>query len=192
MDDQVGRLVQTLREQGIAEDTIVIFTSDHGDNLGSHGRFNKNVLFEESIRIPLIVSLPGLLQPRVVDRQVAQLVDIFPTVLSLCGLRVPDYVQGRDLKPLLLGQAEALAETCGYIETDGRNIGIRTPKYLYGMHLGKDLKIANDRLYFFNLERDPYQYDNLIASGREPDVAKILQQKLRNWHEMTPWHTPGG
>ncbi len=92
VDDMVGRLMDGLRQNGLHDNTIVVFTSDHGDNLGSHHRFNKGLLIEESIRIPFIFHAPRRWQAAVNHSQVAQLVDIMPTVLDVCGCNVPAQV----------------------------------------------------------------------------------------------------
>ena len=92
VDDTVGRMLAALDAAGLAEDTIVVFTSDHGDNLGSHGLVQKGSPNEESIRIPLLVRWPGR-TPRSEPAQVASLVDLAPTLLSLAGADIPPHFQ---------------------------------------------------------------------------------------------------
>ena len=87
VDDMVGRLMAGLRANGLLDNTIVVFTSDHGDNLGSHHRFNKGLLIEESIRIPMIFHAPWLWEAGVNSSQVAQIVDVMPTVLEASEMR---------------------------------------------------------------------------------------------------------
>jgi len=198
----IGQLSTALEESGIADNTIVVFTSDHGDNLGSHHLFNKDVLFDESIRVPMIFSWLGKLAPQDNTGQVAQLVDVMPTVLGLCGLEIPTHVQGRDLSTVLLGRAAALNENYGFIETPPTcsnpdmavpEIGIRTPIHMYGISLADNLReIANDGLYFYDLRDDPYQERNLAGKGEQEEMAAGLREKALSWNDATPWLRPPG
>jgi choline-sulfatase len=129
VDDQVGRLMKGLGDNGLAEDTIVVFLSDHGDNLGSHGLFNKGRLIEESIRISMIWWGPERLQPQVRHGEVASLIDVMPTVLELAGGNTPASVQGQSLVPAGRRPDHAI------IETMRGEIGLRTPGHLYGLQL---------------------------------------------------------
>ena len=110
VDDAVGRMLAALDANGLAEDTIVVFTSDHGDYLGSHGRVQKGDLHEESVRIPLIVRWPAGLGPRVASHQVAALVDLAPTLLDLVGAETPSHMHGHSLANVLRGERPALAD----------------------------------------------------------------------------------
>ncbi len=148
VDDSVGRLMANLEASGLAEDTIVVFASDHGENLGSHHQFNKSQLIEESIRVPLIFW--GGLVPHANRTQVAQLIDIMPTLLDLCGAEIPATA------PILRGDADTLAENCAFIETSRGAIGLRTPTHLYGMQLEEDLRtISSECQCFYDLAADP-------------------------------------
>ncbi len=193
VDDMVGRMMASLDELGMADNTLVVFNSDHGDNLGSHQLFNKNCLYEESIRVPLMFHFPGAIQSRTCAAQIARTIDIMPTVLDLCGLPVPSSVQGRSLKAILDGDAETLEDNVAFIETDptffGRPcIGIRTPTHLYAMKLTKDWRrIEDDRFWFFDLRDDPLQVKNLNESGQQQDVAAELSERLQLWNRETPW-----
>jgi arylsulfatase A-like enzyme len=194
-DAMVGRMLRALENSGLAEDTIVVFTADHGDNLGSHHQWNKGVLLEESIRVPLLFCWPGRWPAAVNRGQVASLIDIMPTLLDACGLAQPAHVQGQSLLPILRGDRDALERNWAFIETSsssaekGRTeIGVRTPRYLYGMSLEADSHaLANRRLCFYDLQRDPYQLDNMAASDRVLDIETQLQQRLFDWHAQTPW-----
>jgi arylsulfatase A-like enzyme len=196
VDDMVGRLMVSLDSHGLAENTVVVFLSDHGDNLGSHQRFNKSQLLEESIRIPLIFHAPGRLQPGVNGDQVAQIVDVMPTLLELCGgtgphvvgRRQPMAAQGRSLLPILTGQRQSLMDDAAYIETDGGQIGIRTPSHLYGMQLADDRRTVADPAWcFYDLRSDPFQQHNLAGSGQQAQLAEELRRRLVAWHQRTPW-----
>ncbi|MCL4504562.1 MAG: sulfatase-like hydrolase/transferase [Chloroflexi bacterium] len=187
VDDAVGRMLDSLEANGLAEDTIVVFTSDHGDYLGSHGRVQKGDLHEESVRIPLLVRWPGCLPPQVNRSQVAGLVDLAPTLLSLAGLQPPPHMHGKDLTPMLRDATPALAENWAYIEM-GSGVGIRTPTHLYGLPFhGESHTLAGAPHYFFDLTRDPYQMRNLAGSAEQAELASMLDARLRVWDSRTPW-----
>ena len=185
VDDTVGRLMANLEAHGLAEDTIVVFASDHGDNLGSHHAFNKGLLIEESIRVPLIFW--GGLAPQANTAQVAQLIDIMPTLLDQCGAEVPNTVQGRALGPILRGERETLDKNGAFIETSQGAVGLRTPDHLYGMQLEKDLRtISNSGKCLYDLAADPYEQRNL-AGDANPGLEADFAQQLEQWNAQTPW-----
>jgi len=170
------------------ENTLVVFLSDHGDNLGSHGNFNKDILLEESIRIPLIFWWPGRLVPQVHARQIAQMIDVMPTLLGLCGLAAPGGVQGRSLAPVLRGDCAELPNNAAFIETPTHDVGLRTPTHLYGMSIDRRSRaLTGERLYFFDMAADPYQQRNLAGTTEQAETAERLRRRLIDWHERTPW-----
>ena len=188
VDDMVGRLMASLQANGLADNTIVVFVSDHGDNLGSHHSFNKDLLIEESIRIPLIFHAPERWGPRVNSSQVAQTIDIMPTLLDLCGDEIPPHVQGRSLAEIVASGRDVLEDDSAFIETSQGVIGIRTPTHMYGMRLDNDLRsIAEERYCFYDLRQDPYEYVNLAHTESQAELAGMLRRRLRQWNEQTPW-----
>jgi len=187
-DDLVGQMMTTIEEYGLAEDTIVVLTSDHGDNLGSHHFFNKNRLLEESIRIPMIYWFPRGWKRGVNYRQVASNIDIMPTLLAACGLSVPNHVQGQNLLPVLRGETRTAPQSHAFIETHQGHIGIRTESHLYAAALRADYEtVEDDELYFFDLCQDPYQLDNWAGSSNQRELASQLRSQLLAWNESTPW-----
>jgi len=104
MDSNLGRLLDALDELGLADNTVVIFTSDNGYLLDDHSQGDKRLAYEESIRVPLLVRLPGQASPAVIS-ELALNIDIAPTLLDIAGLPVPDWMQGRSLLPLLQNRA---------------------------------------------------------------------------------------
>ncbi len=101
MDAQVGYVLNALERNGLADNTIVVFTSDHGYHLGEHGLWQKMSLFEESARVPLIIAPPSLTEPGVVSESLVGLVDLAPTLLEVCGVPAPENLQGQSLVPML-------------------------------------------------------------------------------------------
>ncbi len=189
VDDMLGRLMAELEKNGQADNTIVVFTSDHGDNLGSHHTWNKGLLIEESIRIPMIFWAPKLWQAGVNDSQVAELMDIMPTVLAACGAETPASVQGDSLLPILTGERTELDETDAFLETCSGYLGIRTPTHTYGMTIsGEGLRDIDDEDYcFYDNRADPLQFNNLVGSGEQAELAASLKQRCLAWHADTPW-----
>jgi arylsulfatase A-like enzyme len=189
VDEYLGRLIDLLEAEGIAEDTLVVFTSDHGDNLGSHHLWMKDRLYEESIRIPLLFRWPGGLEPRDVAAQVGSLVDVAPTVASLLGLAPPSAWQGEDLSPVLRGDAETAGENLAFIETwRHQAIGVRTPGMMYGAPMLGEEEAAwepddNPESHLcYDLGADPYQQENLAPC----EATSHLGERLLRWHRETP------
>ena len=187
VDEMVGRLMQGLRVNHLDESTILVFVSDHGDNLGSHHTFNKDTLMEESIRIPLIFHAPGRLSPRLVNTQVAQIVDVMPTLLALCGVAAPTPVQGRNLLPCLTGEQLTVSDGCAYIETSQGQIGVRSPMHLFGLQLDSAHQPLTRHGFFYDLRQDPYEVKNLFGTPEQVEIANTLQASLEVWNQHTPW-----
>ena len=187
VDDMLGRMMTSLSANGLAEDTLVVFVSDHGDNLGSHQRFNKEALYEESIRIPLIFHAPQRLQPHVEQTHVAQMIDVMPTLLELCGVELPASVQGHSLVPCLTGAEQRMGDDEAYIETSSGQIGVRTPTHLFGLQLGEDRQPVAGTECFYDLRNDPYEMHNLAVMGAQSGLAEVLRTRLLGWHHRTSW-----
>lgn len=187
-DDQVGGLLAALEADGVANNTIVLFLSDHGDNLGSHHCWNKGLLIEESIRIPFLVWAPGRLAPRVNRTHVASVLDALPTLLDLCGLPIPAGVQGRSLRPMLEGASEVLSDNRAFIETTEGLAGIRTPTHTYGIRFDLATRaVTDDAVLFYDNAADPYQQHNLAGTTAQPARAAALRDAVVQWHQSAPW-----
>ena len=106
IDDQFARILQALEETGQRDNTVIIFTSDHGETLGDHGLMWKGCRFYEGlVRVPLIISWPGAFRSNVQDDSLVELLDLTATLLDLAGVEQPDYQQGKGLVPRLRGEA---------------------------------------------------------------------------------------
>ncbi|MHC4442088.1 MAG: sulfatase-like hydrolase/transferase [Planctomycetota bacterium] len=184
VDDWVGRTMESLKKYGLDKNTIVIFTADHGELLGSHHLWNKNEHYDEASRIPMIVRWPAKLKPKVVDRQIISLVDLMPTLLDLCGLETPASVQGTSLAPVLLGQKETVGENLAYIETTV-NEGVRTRDYTYYC-----TRRTYDNEHLFDNNKDPYQFKNLVKDPGYRKVLDKLRARTKAWRERTPYVKP--
>jgi arylsulfatase A-like enzyme len=196
LDDCVGDLLQTLHDCGLEKNTMVVFTSDHGDMIGSHGLARKQKPYDESIRVPLLIRWPAKLQPRELDA-VFSSEDFMPTLLALCNQKLPKTVEGRDYSALLLaeqstpGVSDPVNSACliscpaPFGEWERRNggkeyRGIRTSRYTY-------VRDLNGPWLLFDNETDPFQTTNLVHAASSSALAKqldnLLTRKLRQAHD---------
>lgn len=168
-DSQIGRLIEALRESGELENTLIIFTSDHGLALGSHGLMGKQNLYEHSMKAPLIVSGPGI-QPGASDALV-YLHDLFPTACELAGVPVPEGLDGVSLAPVLLRQKPAVRDTVFLSYRD-----VQRAIRVGNMKLIRYPKINKTQL--FDLDRDPHETQDLSESRRFGESLTQLTSQL--------------
>jgi arylsulfatase A-like enzyme len=138
VDEQVGRLMRALDDLGRARDTIVLFISDHGDMLGSHGQRLKRKPWEESIRVPGILRYPAKVQPGRSKKVLLSHADIAPTLLSLCGLPVPREMQGSDVSPVVLGTTDRGPDSA-FFQIFVPYAGDRTPQPWRGVRTNRSM-----------------------------------------------------
>ncbi len=181
LDHHVGQLIDRLKHNDQWDDTLFIFTSDHGESLGEHNIwFSHSGLYEQTARVPLIIHLPGGPTNRFV-RSLVQLADVMPFVLARLGLPVPEAARGRDFWPLL--ENDDPTGSAAYLEHAGRQlVGVVTPRYKYIRHLkdkdynpGYPLRKGREELY--DLEADPGETRNLVK--KKPDVVKRMRVLLK-------------
>lgn len=141
MDEQVGHVMAALDRQGLANNTVIVFCSDHGYHMGEHGLWQKMSIFEESARVPLLIVAPGVAKPGGVAKAPVGLIDLYPTLAELCGVKPPDNLQGQSLVPMLRdanakGRGWALTQVTrgGAKGEDGKRIfgySLRTPRWRF-------------------------------------------------------------
>jgi len=187
LDACFGRLLATVDEAGIADETIVVFTSDHGDMLGGHGLWKKQHPHDESILVPLLVRCPaGAAGPPRTDATPINAPDIMPTLLGLCGVDIPATVEGTDFAPQIRGERDVDAggaliacyrphHQSTYAGGAADYRGLRDERYTYcRTHAGPWLLLDN--------QADPYQQTNLVGQaegdGRVARLDRALQDKL--------------
>jgi len=170
MDAQVGKVLDTLREEGLDQSTVVIFTSDHGFHLCEHDFWMKVGLMEESARVPLIIAVPGK-EPAVCD-SFAELIDLYPTVAELCGLPVPDRLQGESLVRALDDPSFPVRDAAFCV--NNKSYLLRTDRWAYIQH-GKDGELG---LQLYDMEKDPGQYTNLAEKRRYAKVVAAFREQL--------------
>ncbi|MFI3317049.1 MAG: sulfatase [Rikenellaceae bacterium] len=184
IDDEIGRVLDLLDQMGVTSNTMIVFTSDHGEMMGSQGLIGKDVIYDESFLVPFAIKYPGVLQNRTEDLLFGS-VDIMPTVLGLLGLKtnIPSAVQGVDYSDALVSGTFADGQkptTAVYINTN--NKGVRSDKYTY--------HVVNDGSYkIFNNIDDPYQMNCLTLDEIPAEDLKMLQEELGEWLTIAndPW-----
>jgi iduronate 2-sulfatase len=172
MDAQVGKVLEALERSGQADHTIVIFTSDHGYHLGEHDFWAKVSLRDESAMVPLIIRVPGK-QPAVC-RSLVELVDLYPTVASLCGLEVPSRLQGKNIAAMFDDPSHSVRETAFCVAPSSQGFLLRDDKWAY-LQYAED---ASKGIELFDVHADPHQFTNLAGKSEFADVVKDYQTKL--------------
>jgi arylsulfatase A-like enzyme len=175
MDQQFGKLLDAIDAANATPDTMVIFTSDHGEQILSHGLEDAQTWFEESTRIPFAIRFPRVLKPIATDVLASQ-VDILPTVLGFCGEPQFEGIQGRDLSPMLLGSAADRPES---IFAEGH---IGQPSEWRMIVVGSDKLVADTEgapVYLFNLASDPFEMKNLAQDPSAQLKRDSLSATLR-------------
>jgi arylsulfatase A-like enzyme len=192
LDWNVGRVRETLVEEGLDLDTHLVFFSDHGDLHGSHGQFKKTAPWEESVRVPFIV---GGLQPRYEGRTgrlpyPVNHVDIAPTTLGLCGIDKPDWMRGHDYSGHRLpGRPQSSAPDSAFLQCvipTGHGDSVDRPwRGVVTLDGWKYIALERQPWLMFNLNEDPYELANLAHNTRYRTERRRLQERLAAWIDET-------
>ena len=179
-DDAIGRVLKALREMGLTENTIVIFTSDHGDAAGSHGLMDKHyVMYDEEVHVPLVVKWPGVVKPDSrSDKFVINSLDLSATLPQMSGFKFMQ-IQGISLVPLLKGEKPEKWRKYAFSNYNGQQFGlfmqrmIRNEKWKYIWNL-----TDTDELY--DLKKYPWEMNNLISNNAYNEILTVLRHDLYN------------
>ena len=179
LDECVGRISKELEQTGLADNTIFVFTADHGDMLGSQGHRLKQRPWEESINVPFIIRQPGKIKAGQKRDWIVSSVDLMPTLLGLCGAEIPDFVQGIDHTNQFHGRADETRDSAFLFNThngggpgcDWR--GIRTKNWVYAYHMEGDWIL-------YDLNKDPYQLNNLVDQSTYKFKRDELRKRLES------------
>ena len=180
VDDGVGEVLDYLEEAGLAENTIVIYTSDQGFYLGEHGWFDKRFMYEESFRTPLLVRYPKEIKPGTKIDKLVQNLDFAPTFLDYAGIKVPEDMQGESFRDLVSGKTSEWRDAVYYtyyeypsVHMVKRHYGVATDRYKL-MHFYYDI----DEWEMYDLETDPSEMKNIYNDPSYTDVQKMMHERL--------------
>ncbi len=189
VDAEIGKVLDALRAAGLEENTLIVFTSDHGECAGAHGLNQKTVLFEEAARVPLIVSGPGQRVARTSDKFANTGIDLLPTMFDFTGLARPAKLTGLSLKPFTQGENVATWRDYVVVQnnmtqtalidgnvptTEGRMI--RTDRYKYCVYAH-----GQQRESLVNLQKDPGEMTNLARDPAHRETLLAMRERLRKW-----------
>jgi arylsulfatase A-like enzyme len=190
IDQVVGKLIRKLEEQGELDNTIIVFTSDHGILHGEFGLGGKTLLYDVDLKIPLVIYAPGLDQQRVVE-EMSLNIDLGPTLLDMAGVAIPEQMQGKSLKPLIENKGvpwrtDFFSENLFMEQNYPRTEAVRTKDWKYIRYFSKEkdqhhiLSLVSPMLgeqpiyeELYDLKNDPNEEKNLAA---QPDKQELLEQ----------------
>ncbi|MBK1830136.1 sulfatase-like hydrolase/transferase [Verrucomicrobiaceae bacterium R5-34] len=184
MDEGIGKILKHLDDTGLADNTIVIYSSDQGFYLGEHGWYDKRWMFEESFRMPFLVRWPGVIKPGSVSKSLIQNIDFAPTFLELCGMDIPSDIQGKSLVPVFKASGKEVDgwRDAIYYRYTGESThavaahdGVRTDRYkLMWLPETKEWQL-------FDLEKDPQEMKSL---HNDPEYAQVLADMKKKLDEI--------
>ncbi len=181
VDDNVGRLLDYLDESGLADNTVVFYTSDQGFYLGDHGWFDKRFMYEESLRMPLLVRYPKEVRAGSVNDDIVLNLDFAETFLDYAGVPAPGDMQGRSLRPILAGKTPGDWRRSMYyhyyeypaVHSVKRHYGVRTDRYKL-IHFYYDI----DEWELYDLKEDPHEMKNVIDEPKYASTVAELRAEL--------------
>jgi len=190
IDENFGQILNALDEEGLKDDTIVIFSADHGEMMGSHGLMHKGFWYDESLLIPFIIRYPGKLQPRF-DDLLLGVPDVMPSLLSLMGFEseIPQCIEGNDYSDAMLGKDVPRPDSALYLIMTpdwpgGGKRGLRTHHHTFVIQRQRG---KEDTCILHDNQVDPYQLKNV--ADENPTIVQQLTAELNQWLEKTddPW-----
>ena len=202
VDRMVGTIVEALERNGVADNTVIVFTSEHGEMGGDHGMLEKRSMYEESARVPLLMRVPWLSEEQTILRGSAGHIDLVPTLLELSGGEVPGHLQGKSLAPVLRGERtlegnDVFVQWNGVSDIDDRHLGSEeinlrnTQPWRTIVRDGWKLALcATDQCELFDLENDPYEERNLFDDPDQRERVRNLAARIRLWQHKNGDHAP--
>jgi len=178
VDGQIGQILQGLKEAGLEENTLIIFTSDHGDMDASHRLASKSLLYDESVRVPFILKYKGVISTVQVDKKhlVSTGLDILPTICDYAGAKIPAHLPGKSLRPLAEGNSDV--EWRNYVVSENAwSKMIRSNKYKYIID-----DSVNDNETLIDMENDPGEMKNLATHDKYKKILEEHREYLREWN----------
>jgi choline-sulfatase len=181
LDTHIGILLEAIERHGMDRDTLVIYTSDHGEQLGHHGLWWKCCMYEESTNVPLIMRGPGISPGTIIDEPVS-LVDIYPTICKVMGLPLPQNIDGNELFSVATGESKRPYRDYAFSEYHGH--GMESAAYMIRWKEWKYVYYVDYGVQLFNIEKDPNELTDLAVKARvSPEISKVLvecEKRLRH------------
>lgn len=174
VDDQVGRILTELETQGLEEDTIVVYTADHGEHLGDHGWVGKGSAHDSCARVPLIVRYPAKASALGRRPEIIEAVDIVPTLLDWCGVQTPPFMQGRSFSELLEGGSYEPRMSAFIEQRPARSNGYKAARTLSHLY---DIE-SNGKEHLYDLESDPHQLTNVAEDQDHSEALHAMRHAL--------------
>lgn len=191
LDENVGKLMKFLEEHDLKKNTIVIYTADQGHFLGEHGFFSKRFMYDETMRMPLIIRYPGKIKPGTKNHDLVANIDFAPTIVDLAGLEIPEEMQGESIKPLLEGHTPGDWRDAIYYQywqhllhrDVTAHYGIRTKThkliYFHGQPLGQtDYPPVEPDWEFYDLMEDPTEMNNIYNEPIQKELIGEIKNKM--------------
>lgn len=186
VDAEIGKILSSVKDLGLEENTLIIFTSDHGDGNGSHKWNQKTALFEESVRVPFIASFKGEIMPveEAKNTLVSNGLDLYPTILDYAGITIPSELNGKSLKPIFEQKKDEVERDFVVVETKFAG------KYAFNTKgralVGKKYKYVvyswgKNREQLFDLENDSQEMNNLVSSEAHASILNKKREELYKW-----------
>lgn len=185
VDDGVGEVLDYLDKKGLAENTVVVYTSDQGFYLGEHGWFDKRFMYRESFRTPLLIRYPKKIKPGITIDKLVQNIDFAPTFLDYAGVEIPEAIQGMSFRDIVNGKSDEWRDALYYtyyefpsVHMVKRHYGVRTERYKL-MHFYYDI----DEWEMYDLEKDPSEMNNIYDDPDYADIKENMHQRLEELRE---------
>jgi len=190
VDAQVGKILAALKEKGLQDDTIIVFTTDHGFHDGEHSYWGKHNVWDQSMAVPLLVNVPGMARGRREIRTVTEHVDLYPTLCELCGIKTPEKLEGQSLMPLIDGETEKLHDAVyasrkhmwhDRIKAYAVARSVRTDRFRFNSYIDK----AGSEIYaeLFDYKNDPEErfnhFDNPAYSEMVAGMRRLMNRQDR-------------
>lgn len=173
VDNQVGKIMDALKTEGLEKNTIVVFVSDHGFHLGEHDYWMKVSLLEESVQVPMIIKAPKTSPGK--TESLVELVDIYPTLAELAGLPIPENIQGKSLAPVLKEPGQSVKDAVFSVSKNGKSYLFRNDRWAY-IQYGEQ---GESGMELYDMYQDPKQFTNLAMQPAYEKVLIDLQAKLK-------------
>ena len=181
LDHHIGRLIEHLKETGQLDNTLVVFSSDHGLAIGSHGLMGKQSLYEHSMKAPLIFAGPGI--PQGHSDALVYLYDIYPTVCELTGVEIPENLDGQSIAPVIHGKQDAVRSSL-FTAYKGFMRAVRDDRW-------KLIRYPHiNRWQLFDLEADPHELHDLSAESQQAERITRMAALMADWQEQLGDQTP--